>query len=230
MSKQGWKRLIVVGAICILFGVLFMMHHAWGCFDLEHIKMHSNSFKAYVTNNFLLSMGIYFVIYASMISLGIPGIAPLTMLSGFLFGIIMGFLVAIVAALVGSLIYFFVMRYILKRFVRNRYATLLERFNAQMEHYGVSYILMLHYSSVVPFFVINTLAALADLPLATFIWSTVAGSAPIILIYTFAGQQLSLLRSIRDIFSPTIILMLLLLVTLSVVPIFIKKVCQLKEP
>jgi len=207
-----------------------MVQHAWGCFNLEQIKIHSNFFKECVTNNYLLAVGVYILIYSFMIAVGIPSIAPFTLLAGFLFGVVVGLLVAMTAAVLGSLLSFFVMRYLLKRFVRNRYANLLERFNTQMHHYGVSYLLMLHYSSVIPFFVINTLAALADLPLTTFIWTTIVGSAPLMLIYAVTGEQLSTIRSVGDIFSPTIILLLLLLIVLSVLPVLIKKVLHIRNP
>jgi uncharacterized membrane protein YdjX (TVP38/TMEM64 family) len=70
--------------------------------------------------------------------------------------------------------------------------------------------------------VINILAALTKVPLATFIWTTMLGVAPATFIFAFAGQQLLDISSIRDVFSPRVILALVLLAMFAFLPIMIK--------
>ena len=103
------------------------------------------------------------------------------------------------------------------------YGNRIVTFKKQMDVHGVNYILMLHFVTVVPYFVINTLAALSDISLVTFVWATIVGSIPIISVYAFAGRQLSYIQSVGDIFSPPIILAFVLLIVLACMPIILKR-------
>jgi uncharacterized membrane protein YdjX (TVP38/TMEM64 family) len=68
------------------------------------------------------------------------------------------------------------------------------------------------------------LAALADVPLFTFMWTTAVGSLPFLLIYAFAGRQLGTITSMSELFKPHIILLLLLLALLALLPMVIRKI------
>ena len=91
-----------------------------------------------------------------------------------------------------------------------------------MRKYGANYLLMVHYASVIPFFFINTLAAISDVGWWTFLWTTVIGFIPLAIIYSFAGRELGSIKSVQDIMSPTIIGVFILLLLLAFLPIVIK--------
>ena len=78
----------------------------------------------------------------------------------------------------------------------------------------------------IPYFFINALAALTNVSTFTFMWTTCVGSIPIIFIYAFAGRQLYLVESVRDIFSPSIIALLLFLIGVSLLPILFRYVSK----
>ena len=100
----------------------------------------------------------------------------------------------------------------------------LEKFERRIEEYGPPYLLMLHFSTLFPYAVINVLAALAGISVVTVMWTTAVGFLPSALIYSFAGSRLTTISSVRDVFSPQIILALVLLVLLMLVPIVVKQV------
>ena len=83
--------------------------------------------------------------------------------------------------------------------------------------------------TVIPFFVINTLAGLADVPLFTFIWTTVLGSLPLLFIYSLAGRQLGEIEAVRDILKPHMVALLIILALLALLPMVIKRLRQSNE-
>src|SRR4029078_3127006 len=105
----------------------------------------------------------------------------------------------------------------------NRYSTKFEKFNERIKRYGPNYVLVLHYLAIVPFFIINTFAALTTMSLATFVRVTVMGSLPVYLIYTFAGHELSEVNSLSDLLSWPVIISLSLLLLLAIIPIIIQR-------
>ena len=187
--------------------------------------LHEN--KVYLENavaeNYVRSVLIYLLIYIAIIAIALPGVPLLTMLGGFLFGFLPAGVYAAIGATVGTTISFLVIRYLLSNLIRGKYAQKLEKFNEKVRSHGVaSYLLTMQLMGLIPYFVINALAALADVPFTTFLWTTFFGSLPILFIYSFAGRQLYLINSVQDIFSPTIIGLLLFLVLLGLAPILLR--------
>jgi len=75
---------------------------------------------------------------------------------------------------------------------------------------------------IIPYFVINVLAALTNVSITTFMWTTFVGSLPILGIYAFAGGQLYSVESVKDIFSPSIIALLVVLILDSLMPLLLR--------
>jgi uncharacterized membrane protein YdjX (TVP38/TMEM64 family) len=179
--------------------------------------------EAAVQTNYVRAVVTFIAIYIAVIAVAMPGVPPLTMIGGFLFGFIPGGIYASIAATAGTSISFLLIRYVLSGVIRGKYAEKLERFNEKISSHGVvGYLLTMQLIGVIPYFVINTLAALTDVSFKTFLWTTYVGSLPIILVYAFAGRQLYLVESVSDIFSPSIIALLVFLVVLTLMPLFLR--------
>jgi uncharacterized membrane protein YdjX (TVP38/TMEM64 family) len=221
--NNGFKKAI---GLCIFLGAIIAL--AWytgfhNYLTLTALQENKAYLEASVAANYPKAVLIYVLIYILIIALAMPGVPLLTMLGGFLFGCIAGGVYASVAATLGTTISFLVIRYLLSNFIRGKYAQRLETFNEKVKAHGVaSYLLTMQLMGVIPYFVINALAALADVPFSTFLWTTFFGSLPIIFIYSFAGRQLYLVESVQDIFSPTIIGLLVFLVILGLIPVFLR--------
>lgn len=221
--NSSLQKALLVG--CVLVGVIVLAWHLGLHNYLTLAAMQEN--RAYlevaVQSNYLRSVAIFVGIFMAVIALAMPGVPPLTMIGGFLFGFIPGALYASIAATVGTSISFLIIRYVLSGLIRGKYAQKLERFNEKITSHGVvGYLLTMQLVGVIPYFIINTLAALTDVSFKTFLWTTYVGSLPIIAIYAFAGRQLYLVESASDIFSPSIIALLVFLVLLTLMPLFLK--------
>jgi len=215
-------------ALLVAFIIAIVMAVAWyygihNYFTLESMRANRAYLQEIVQSNYLKAVVIFVAIYVAVIATAIPGVPPLTMIGGFLFGFIPGGMYASVAATVGTTVSFFLIRYVLSGVIRGKYAEKLERFNEKIASHGVaSYLLTMQLVGVIPFFVINVLAALTDVPFKTFVWTTYVGSLPIIFIYAFAGGKLSSVESTSDIFSPSVIALLVVLVLLTMMPLFLR--------
>lgn len=217
--KQAIGLIVVLSAIIVI--AWYMDLYSYITLD----SLHENRIflEQGVATNYPKAVFIYLLIYVGIIALAIPGVPLLTMLGGFLFGFIPGALYASIGATIGTSISFIVIRYLLSNLIRGKYAQRLERFNEKVRAHGVaSYLLTMQIMGLIPYFVINALAALADVPFSTFLWTTFFGSLPILFIYSFAGRQLYLIESVHDIFSPTIIGLLVFLVVLGMIPLFLR--------
>ena len=98
-----------------------------------------------------------------------------------------------------------------------------------MKTYGYTYLITLQLLTIVPYFVINTLAALAGVPFVTFMFTTAVGSFPVLVIYAFAGKQLYKIQSWKDILSKEMLLLLLLLAGFALLPLIIRKLRSSKQ-
>ncbi|MFI5333518.1 MAG: VTT domain-containing protein, partial [Candidatus Babeliales bacterium] len=97
------------------------------------------------------------------------------------------------------------------------------RFNEKIHVYGYNYIIILHYLTVIPLFVINMCAALTPISLGHFVWITLLGSAPLYIVYALAGRELATISCVQDIFSAQIILACALLIVVALIPMLIKR-------
>jgi len=222
MTQKHKHRLFIILAIVGLI-VLLRLLGLTKYFSLAYLQESSHYFKEFLEEHYWSSATGYIGSYALLIAVGFPSVAPLTLLGGFLFGALPGALYAVLGGTIGSIITFVLIRYLFGPILQKKYKERLEIFNKQVHEHGSSYLLMLHFLSVVPYVVINSLAALTNISFWTFFWTTIFGSIPLSLIYSFAGLQLSTVKSVRDIFSPTLIILLFLLILLALLPIVIKR-------
>lgn len=220
---QRLKRGVIIILSIIGLIVLLRFLGVTDYFSFDYLKESSHQIKLFLNEYYWSSVVVFTGSYALLIAAGFPTVAPLSLLGGFLYGLFPGTLYSVIAGTIGSLITFLIIRYLFGSYLQYRYKDRLEKFNKQIHDHGANYLLMLHFLSVVPFFVINSLAALTPISFWIFLWTTIIGSIPIAFIYSFAGLQLSAVKSVRDIFSPSIIIMLFLLVLLALLPILIKR-------
>lgn len=219
------SRTIIWILLAVIALLVFINYQALSnFFTIEQLKKNNECLAAYVKDHYLFSVLIYIAVFSIIVACGLPLIFPLSLIGGFLYGLIPGLLFATISCLIGSLFCFMVLRYVVSDWVRSWHNERIDKFNQQINKYGYSYLLMLHFLSVVPIFVINLLAAVAKVPLKTVAWVTLLGTLPLNFLCVMAGKELSNINSFRDIFSPTILILLVLLVLIACAPIVIRKV------
>jgi uncharacterized membrane protein YdjX (TVP38/TMEM64 family) len=208
--------------IAVIVGIVWYLG-LYEYFSLSALQSNRAYLEEMVKANYIKAVLIFIAVYAAVISLGMPGVPPLTLVGGFLFGFLPCIIYASISTTIGTTVSFLVIRYVLGNLIRGKYAQKLDRFNEKIASHGTaSYLLTMQLMGVIPYFVINVLAALTNVSLTTFIWTTCVGSLPILGIYAFAGGQLYSVESVRDIFSPSIIALLVVLILVALMPLFLK--------
>jgi uncharacterized membrane protein YdjX (TVP38/TMEM64 family) len=216
------KALLVSFVIAVIVGIVWYLG-LYEYFSLSALQSNRAYLEEMVKANYIKAVLIFIAVYAAVISLGMPGVPPLTLVGGFLFGFLPCIIYASISTTIGTTVSFLVIRYVLGNLIRGKYAQKLDRFNEKIASHGTaSYLLTMQLMGVIPYFVINVLAALTNVSLTTFIWTTCVGSLPILGIYAFAGGQLYSVESVRDIFSPSIIALLVVLILVALMPLFLK--------
>jgi uncharacterized membrane protein YdjX (TVP38/TMEM64 family) len=221
--SSGIKKALVLSAIVAVIVAIAWYFGLYKYFSLAALRDNRVYLEEGVKRNYVQAVIIFMTVCTGIIAMGMPGVPPLTMIGGFLFGFVPSALYVCIAATIGTTISFLSIRYVLGNVIRGKYAQKLEKFNEKIASHGAaSYLLTLQLMGVIPYFIINILAALANVSTVTFMWTTFFGSLPILFIYSFAGRQLYMVESASDIFSPSIIALLIVLVPISMLPLFLK--------
>ncbi len=139
-------------------------------------------------------------------------VAPLLGVSGgAFFGLWPGLTIVLFASSIGSTIAFFDARYLLRDWVRRRFARRIEAIDRGIEAHGGLYLLTLRLNPIIPYWLVNLTMGLTAMKLRTYAALTVAGLLPATFIYVDAGTRLATIEGVGDILSPQLIAALVLL-------------------
>lgn len=197
-------------------------------FTLEKLQLEGAYLQAMVDSHYAQSVMVFIFVYFCATLLFLPFVAVLTLAGGFLFGTFLGAVYTNVGATIGSMCAFIFARHFLGSVVQERFKTQLIRFNRAMQEGQTSYLLAIHFIAIIPFPLVNLLAALTRVPLWTFVWTTSVGIFPGSLIYSFAGRQLATIHHLKDIFSLKIMLAFIMLAALAFLPMGLQYVFRKK--
>lgn len=224
------KKLIYIFLFLLIIGFYFAYKFGFGKYlTLESIQANSQYFAALVSKNYLFSVILYMFIYFVVIACAIPSTAPLSMIGGFLFGVWPTVVYSTISATCGAIVTFLALKIFSKNTIEQKYGQKLGKFRTGLQEYGSFYLLILHFSFLVPFFIINSLAVLAGVSLWQFSWTTFVGFLPCAFVYAFSGQKLLSIKSVNEMFSWQFLLAIGLLLLIGTLPIIIKSFSKRKS-
>src|SRR3954468_5189220 len=207
---SGKARLFVLVLIAIALAAFFASG-AHRYFTFENIKAQQATLQGWYRAHPAQTVGGFFLLYVAVTSLSIPGAAVLMLVAGAIFGLGLGALVVSFGAALGATIAFLISRFVLRDWVRGRYAAALERIDRGVQKEGALYLFTLRLIPAVPYFLINLLMGLTAMRARTFYWVSQLGMLPGTLVYANAGTQLAAIDSPSRILSPAVIGAFLLL-------------------
>ena len=161
-----------------------------GGLSFQSFVEHRDVIQVFVANHTILAVLAFVAVYATAVSLSIPGGIFLTVTGGFLFGVAVGAAASVIGATLGATVVFLLARSaigepLLKR-AGPRAAQLARGFRDRAFHY----LLFLRLIPAFPFFVVNLVPALAGVRLLPFLAATVLGIIPASTVYALAGRGL----------------------------------------
>lgn len=203
------KAILMVSVVVAIAAFFYV--DAGQYLSLDYFKLQQAEVEQYVAANIMVSMMMFFLAYVVVTTLSLPGAAMMTLIAGALFGLIQGLVLVSFASTLGATLALLVSRYLLRDTIQNRFSTQFRSINDGIEKEGAFYLFTLRLVPVVPFFVINLVMGLTNIPVKTFFWVSQVGMLAGTAVYVNAGTQLAAIDSLGGILSPGIIFSFVLL-------------------
>jgi len=206
----------------VLVALAFYIFDGARFFSLAQLKESSVALTGFVRDRYVASVAVYLAFFITVIAFSLPVTGPLTLLGGFLFGVVGGVLFSTIGATIGATIAFLLVRRGVGEVTQTKYGARLKGFKKKLKKHGHWYLLLMNFSTMFPYAIINVVASLAGVSVFTVAWTTGLGFMPSALVYTFAGNRLSTITSMSDVFSPGVIAAFVLLMLLTLIPLIIR--------
>jgi uncharacterized membrane protein YdjX (TVP38/TMEM64 family) len=177
----------------------------------------------------------FILAYAGLVALSVPGAALFTITGGFLFGPWIGGAYAIVGATLGATVVFLAARAGLGGLL-TRAGPALRRIGSGFRDNGLSYLVVLRLIPVIPFWLVNLVAAAAGLRLPVYVFGTFVGMIPVTLVYASLGNGFGTLieqgeqPDLAILFRPSVLLPMLGLALLALAPVVYQRWRGSRQP
>lgn len=225
----GQKKRILLLILFITVIVMIRYSPLGSVLTFENLKQHREALVAIVRDNYALSVATYIVVYILTAALSIPGALILTLTGGFLFGTLASTVYADIGATTGAALAFLSARYLLGNRLQEKYQLQLRKFNEEIRRNGVNYLLTLRLIPVFPFFLINFLSGLTNIPVKTFIWTTAIGIIPATAVFAFTGQRIGSINSPSELLSTKILAAFVVLALFTLVLVIWRRAQKVKK-
>jgi uncharacterized membrane protein YdjX (TVP38/TMEM64 family) len=200
MMKKAILALVLIGAIAAYF--IFDLGQY---LSLESFKASQAEIVAAKDANPLLYIAGFFLLYAAVTGLSIPGAAIMSLVAGALFGVVLGSIIVSFASTIGATLAFLSSRYLLRDWVQGKFGERLRPIDDGLAKDGAFYLFTLRLIPVFPFFVINLLMGLTRINTWTFFWVSQLGMLAATVVFVNAGTQISRIESTSGLLSPALI-------------------------
>jgi uncharacterized membrane protein YdjX (TVP38/TMEM64 family) len=193
-SADGRRRSALLRYLplaAIVAGLAFAYAMGWHRFlTLSYLVESRADIGAFIAANHVLSLAVFFAVYALATAFSFPAASVLTIVGGLFFGWLVAGVAVAFAATLGATALFLAARSafgdVLHRRLGERVARLAEGF----ERDAFGYLLVLRLAPIFPFWVINIAPALFNVPLRTYVVATFIGILPGVFAYAYLGAGL----------------------------------------
>lgn len=222
--KQGHKNKLVILGLVLLGIALVVLYPLFSKYvTIAWLQERSQALKLWTASHYWLAVFWYMLANIALVLSCIPAIPATALLGGSLFGPVWGAIYATFSSTVGATASYLLFKYAMFDLMHARYGQRLNYLRLKLHEYGPSYLLVMHFMTVIPYCIINMVAVMANISWWVFFWTTIIGSAPLFIIYAAAGRHLSTISSMSDVFTWQSVVMLGILILLALLPMMIKK-------
>jgi len=224
LRRFALRRLIPLGLL-ILAGIAFVLCGGRRYLTFAALAEHREFLESLVAANGVLAVLGYILIYAALTAMSVPGAMLMTLAGGLLFGPWLGALYALIAATLGATAVFLAARSGLYGLAA-RIGARAERLEAGFREDAFSYLFCLRLVPLVPFWLVNLIAGVAGIRLATYVAATFCGMIPGALVYASLGNSLGMLMEqphFHILSEPGVLLPIIGLAALALLPVIYKR-------
>lgn len=229
MKKNDIKRYLPI-SILIIGLVLFFYFKLYQYFTFSTLQQHRVELINWTQHYYFLTVIIFCLSYIAAVALSFPGATLLTLMGGFLFGTVLGSVFVILSATIGACLIFLATKTAFGDVLAKKAGPFVKKFEQGFKENAFSYLLILRFVPLFPFWLINIIPALLNVNLRIFFVTTLIGIIPGSVVYVSVGSGLGVIfdsnqqPNLSIIFEPHILLPIIGLAILSFVPIFYKKI------
>lgn len=227
--KPGFARRLpmIVIAIVAVIGAFTLRDYL----SFQALADNREALIAFRDANYLVTVGVFLVLYTVIVAFSLPGATIATLAGGFLFATFPGALFNVIGATIGAILIFQAARWGFGEKLGARLEGaegMAKRIKAGIDENQWSMLFLIRLIPAVPFFLANLIPAFLDVPLHRFAISTFLGIIPGTVVYTSVGAGLGEVfargetPNLGIIFEPHVLLPMLGLAALSALPILIK--------
>lgn len=216
------RKLAIVAVIACSI-VLFFVLDLGRFLSLETLKANRDHLLTFTEANYTASVVLFVLLYVAVAGLSLPGATILTLAGGFVFGAVPATLYVNIGATTGATLAFLAARYVLRDTVEQKFGRWLEPLQQGFAKNALSYLLTLRLIPLFPFFVVNLVSGLTRVSVGTYVAATALGIIPGSFVYAYAGRQLGVINSLKEIGSPQVLGAFVLLGAFALAPILYKK-------
>jgi uncharacterized membrane protein YdjX (TVP38/TMEM64 family) len=226
--RRLWRRLLPLALLAAAIALAF----AFGAdeyLSFEALRAHREDLLALVARYGVVAGLGYMAVYAAVVALSLPGAVFMTLSGGFMFGAVLGTAYTVIGATAGATVIFLIARTAAGDLLARRAGPAVRRMEDGFRDNALSYMLVLRLIPVFPFWLVNLVPALLEVPLRIYVFATFVGIIPGTFVYCLAGAGLgSVLESgeafsVKSVLTPTMIAALVGLAVLSLLPVAYKR-------
>ncbi len=226
--RKFLKPSIFVGFFLLLIGSLYAIgcfeYFKWSVWKEIHIDI-----KQFVSINFLSSIIFAILLYLLAILTFLPGLLMMDLLVGYMFPMAIAVSIIAVSAVIGAMTIVGACRFGFKSYFLKNDNKFLQKIQRGFSENETMYLLFLRFMPLFPFALVS--AAVSTLPVSykKIAITTFFGMLPIAFVLTSVGRsfgemmKLDAMPSFTQIVSAEVLIAFVVLCTLSVIPILIKR-------
>lgn len=215
-------------------GVLLCGLAAFFAFDLDRfvsfqaVSDHRDLLQGWVDTHPIATRLGYALAYTISIAFSLPIGLVLTVTGGLFFGLLEGTVITVVAATVGALAVFLAAKTAIGDSLRARAGPFAKRLEAGFRENALSYLLVLRLVPIFPFWLVNIVPALLNVPTRTFVLGTLVGIIPGTFVFVSVGNGLDTVFARGELpgagifLEPGVLIPIAGLTVLSLIPVIYK--------
>ena len=193
----AWKRWLPLAILLVLMAVGFAL--GWHKYlSLSELIRNRAALADMVAQNRVAAIGLFCLVYIAAVALSFPGASLLTMVGGLLFGALPAGTMTAFAATIGAVIIFLAARTSLGHALKDRAGPMTARLAKGLREDAFNYLLFLRLTPIFPFWLVNVVPALVNVPLRTYTLATFIGILPGTYAYAFLGSGLDSLIAAQE--------------------------------
>ena len=218
-----------LGAAFAAFIIALRLTGADKYISLEALAANQKYLVAWINAHELLAAVIYVLIYITSVAFSLPGAVYLTIAGGFLFGAALGTTFGVVGAMAGATIVFLFARILFGHRALDRIETQYPKLMSGIRENAWSYLLVLRFVPLFPFFLVNLAAAFGGVRISTYLVTTFIGILPGTFVYSLSGAGLGSVLdqgstiSAASVLTPTMLAAFVSLAALALAAVPIRK-------